>query len=74
MEKALIEKMNKDMTEIKNLWEKVSEGNDREKEKIGSEKSLFAEKLKIMHKCTRILGHFFQNITWELLLMKIFPK
>ena len=30
MEKALIEKMNKDMTEIKNLWEKVSEGNDRE--------------------------------------------
>ena len=59
MEKALIEKMNKDMTEIKNLWKKVSEDNDREKEKIDSEKELFAEKIKNYAQTYKDFGTFF---------------
>ena len=74
MEKALIEKMNKDMTEIKNLWEKVSEGNDREKEKIGSEKSLFAEKIKNYAQMYKDFGTFFSEYNMGIVTHEDFSK
>ena len=74
MEKALIEKMNKDMTEIKNLWEKVSEGNDREKEKIGSEKSLFVEKIKNYAQMYKDFGTFFLEYNMGIVTHEDFSK
>ena len=62
------------MTEIKNLWEKVSEGNDREKEKIGSEKSLFAEKIKNYAQMYKDFGTFFSEYNMGIVTHEDFSK
>lgn len=76
MEKALIEKMNKDMTEIKNLWKKVIEDNGCEKvsEKTDSGKSLFPEKIKDYAQVYKDFGTFFAEYNMGIVTHEDFIK